>query len=241
MGRDRQAGDGSLDDLDRRSEHAAGAIELGDAERKLGVGQEKQQWISPEGRHHRAGFALFPVPLGDQAALLTRALPNAEQVAFVHLHPVGAHIDIAGLRIAIEKGAAGADIATTVLAMGFEHRKLEQIDLVVAHDVLHHRTGRNLPGRDRRRALEALRRKTHNLHLGGVGRQAERDRHAHARAGREAEHTEARRIAGDLVEHQGRRLVDQLGGGLGQRPDLEIPIGIADHRHLAELLAFRQE
>ncbi len=241
MGRDRQPRERALDHLDRPAEHAAGAIELGHAERKFGVGEKEQQRIATERRHHRAGLALFPVTLCDQPALLARALPDAEQVALVHLHPVGAHVDVAGLRIAVDEAVAGADIASAIHAVRLQHRKLEQIDLVVAHDVLHHRAGRDLLGRDRPRVLDALRRVPHDLHPGRVGRQPERDRHAHARGSRYAEHAEAFRIALDLVEHQRRRLIDHLRHGLGQRPDLEVPVGILDHLHFAELLALRKE
>src|SRR5579883_1583996 len=141
MRRDRQPGERALNHLDRSPKHAAGAIELGNAEWKFGVRKEKQERIAPEGCNDRASLALPPISLGDQPPLLARALPNAEQVALMHLHPIGAHVDIATLGIAIDESVAGADVASAILPMRLQNRKLEQVDLVVAHDVGYHRAG----------------------------------------------------------------------------------------------------
>src|SRR5262249_60392799 len=58
---------------------------------------------------------------------------------------------------------------------------------------------------------------------------------------RDPKHLDALRIALDFVEHERRRLIDQLRHGLGQRPDLEVPVGVLDHLHFAVLLALFQE
>ena len=61
------------------------------------------------------------------------------------------------------------------------------------------------------------------------------------RRGRYAKHAEALRVALDLVEHQRRGLVDELGDRLSQGADLEVPVGAGDHFDLAILLAFVKE
>src|SRR5438874_931492 len=81
------------------------------------------QRIAAEGCDHRTGLALSPVPFGDQATLLAGTLPHAEQIALVHLHPVGAHVDVASLRVAIDEGVARPDVASPIAPVRLQHRK----------------------------------------------------------------------------------------------------------------------
>ena len=195
----------------------------------------------PEGRHHRAGLALLPVALGDQPALLAGALPDAEQIALVHLHPVGAHVDIAGSWIAIDEGVAGPDITPAVAAVGLLSTGNLSRSTSLAHDVLHHRTGRDLFGRNRRRcSLWRAAWRTISI-LGVPGGSLERDRHAHARGGRNASERESPSDSLESVEHQRRRLIDQLEAvspaPLISRFQSALRITVTS----PELLAFRQE
>ena len=57
VGRDRQTGERAFDHLDRAAKHAAGAVELGNAEREFRIGEKKEKRIAPEGGDHRAVIA----------------------------------------------------------------------------------------------------------------------------------------------------------------------------------------
>ena len=57
----------------------------------------------------------------------------------LHLHAVGADVDAAGVGVARDDAAGRADVAAAVVLVVDRHRQLEQVDLVVADDVLQHR------------------------------------------------------------------------------------------------------
>ena len=149
---------------------------------------------------------------------------------------VGAEIDPAGVGVLHDHDAVGADVAAAVLLVDHRHRELEQVDGVVAVDVLQNRPAGH---RHRRDQLEvALHPVAIGLHDRGrivaVGK-AERERDAPAGIVQAGDDAHAGRIALDAVEQHRRR-----AAGIGMREDfrqhadLEIPVGAVDARELAD-------
>ena len=65
--------------------------------------------------------------------------PDAGVLLVVRHHAIGAEIDPAGVGIAHDDDAVGADVAAAVLLVDHRHRKFEQVDGLVAVDVFQHR------------------------------------------------------------------------------------------------------
>src|SRR4051812_29424163 len=208
MRRNRQSSKRAFDHFNWTPKHAADAIKLGHAEWKFRIGEKEQQRIAAESDDHRTGFPFLPVPLRNESALLPGTLPYAEQIALVHLHAIGPHIDIAGLRVTIDESIAGSDVAAAIALVRLQHGKAQQIDFIVTHDVLHDRAGLDLLGRNWLGMLDAVRGVLHDLHARRVGWKAERQTHANPRCGRNAQHPETLGVVLDLVEHQRWRLID---------------------------------
>jgi hypothetical protein len=115
------------------------------------------------------------------------------------------------------------------------HGEFENVDFVVAIDVLEDRTGVDEARRDRLEVLHAVAIGAHDVHRAfGLG-EAERHRQTVRRRGHARQDAEALRIARDVVEQNRRRVfrsrvIDHLGDGA----DFEVPIGPVDLLQLAQ-------
>ena len=197
---------------------------------------EEQHRIEAAADQHRARLALLEIFLADQPAMLAGRNPHAGVLLVVRDGAVGAEIDPAGVGVLHDHDAIGADVAAAVLLVDHRHRKLEQVDGVVAIDVLQDRPARH---RHRRDQLEvALHAVAIGLHHRGrivaVGK-AERERDAPAGIVQAGDDAHARRIALDAVE-QHRRRASRIGmrEDFRQHADLEVPVGAVDARELAD-------
>ena len=119
---------------------AAGIGVFGDAVLDLvAAGKKQHRILSPQQISDRTRLALGEILVADQPAVLAGRHPDAGGVAVVRHHAIGAEIDPAGVGIAHDHDVVGADIAAAVLLVDHRHRKLEQVDGLVAVDVFQDR------------------------------------------------------------------------------------------------------
>src|SRR6266478_7508263 len=110
------------------------------------------------GRHYRTAFALFPVLHANLSAILPRAHPQAQRFLVVKLHPIGAGVDVAAVRIAVDQPAPGSKVAPAVVFMKAQRRKFEKIDVVTLQYVFEERRYTDLSRRDGLRRAHLARR-----------------------------------------------------------------------------------
>ena len=159
----------------------------------------------------------------------------------MHLNSIRSHVDVAGIRIAVDDGVAGADVAPAVTLVGTNGRELQQIDLVVAHYILHDRAGLYLFGWHTLCILNPSRGLADKLHGFQVSRQAKRQRSAHPRGDRQAENAKAFGISFDLVEHQRWGCWNKFRGGFSQRAEFKRPVGAENRPNFAKFLALAEK
>src|SRR5207237_6003010 len=94
------------------------------------------------------GLVVLEILLANEPAVFAGRDPYSGSVAVVRHHAVGAEIDPAGVGIAHDHAAIGADIAAAILLVDHRHRKLEQIDRLIAVDILDQRPIRHGHRRD---------------------------------------------------------------------------------------------
>ena len=154
--------------------HAAGDVELGFLDAEHLRRQHEQHRIDAVGGDHLARLAARPPGVAiDQPVLAGRAVEPDAARPVQHL-PVAADIDAAGVGIARERDVAGADIAAAVARPELRHRKLREVDLVVAqHDLVDRRLGFRHRHRLDPPLHDVARRRDH---LGGGERRVEPDR-----------------------------------------------------------------
>src|SRR5581483_569474 len=104
------------DDLDRLTAHVADQVVLAHAQllaEEWGCAGEQDR-LFPEGHRHRADLALGPVfPFDDGTGVIRRNVQPQACLVLDH-HPVGAEIDLTGVRVAHDHHAAGTDVSATV-------------------------------------------------------------------------------------------------------------------------------
>src|ERR1044071_790116 len=105
------------------------------AERKLRVRWHEHQRMLPKRSSHRTALSFLPILHADLAAVLSGTHPEAERIPVVKLHPIGPAVHVTGLRIAIDQPAAGPEIASAIVFMEAQSRKLEQIDIIPLKNV----------------------------------------------------------------------------------------------------------
>ena len=197
---------------------------------------EEQERVVPAGDQHRAGFAGLEIFLADLAAVLAGRNPDRDVVLVLHHGAIGGAVDPVLLRVAHDDEIVGADEAAAVLLVQERHREFEQVDLVVAVDILEHRALADGLRRDRAVGLHAVAIGAHHVERAGRHRQAERDREALRRVGRAGDEPHALGIAGHVLEQQRRRLRPRVVHDLAERAHFELPVGALDAQDLARLL-----
>src|SRR5262249_54377178 len=160
-------------------------------------------------------------------------------VGAVALDAVGAVIDPAGVGILHDDHAAGADVVAAVVLVPARGRDLEEIDRAAAGDVLQERTGVDRHRRDRLGVLHVATPELHQLHLRRLGRHAEGEVDAPHRGEDVRDHAIARRIAGYVVEQDGRAAARALVD-VDDAADLLLALGTADRGELAGFLQGRE-
>ena len=115
-------------------------------------------------------LALLPIFHADLPPLLAWAHPHPEQVSFVHLHPVSAHVDKTAVWIGIDNDIAGADVPPTVGLVTAQHGKLEQIHFGAGHNIFSDGRAANFLWGDWFGGANFPRRETHQFQLALVVR-----------------------------------------------------------------------
>ena len=156
MRRHRQAVDFARHHLVRLAAVAGGVVEFRQPVTQLVAAGEKQQRIVTAGDQHRAGLAMRVVLVADLPALLAGRDVDRDVVLVVHHAAIGRGVDPAAVGVAHDHEIVGGHVAAAVLLVQERDREFEQVDLVVAVDVLEHRAGAHGLGRDRLVLLHAL-------------------------------------------------------------------------------------
>jgi hypothetical protein len=97
-------------------------------------------------------------------------------VLIVHHGAIGGAIDPVLLGVAHDHEVVGADEAAAVMLVQERHRKLQQVDLVVAVDIFQHRAAGNRLRRNRTVGLHAVAVGAHHVERLLGHRQAHRNR-----------------------------------------------------------------
>src|SRR5215475_3229242 len=89
---------------------------------------------------HRTFLPELLVAAHDEVAVLALRAHHGGDALVMHLHPVGAVVYPASIRVAHDHHIAGADVVAPVVLVPLRRRNLEQIDVVATCDVLQHET-----------------------------------------------------------------------------------------------------
>src|SRR4030095_4019556 len=115
LGRNRQTGDLAVDDFNGLAAHASCPIELALAvDRTLGARSQKQQRVGADDGDQRAGLSALHIFFLDDAAMVRWRGADADTVLVEYLVAIGADVDTAGVGIAHNIEARGADVPTAV-------------------------------------------------------------------------------------------------------------------------------
>ena len=144
---------GAADHLHRLAQQSAGRVVFVLAVRDFETCDHEQRRMHAAHHGHRARLAALVILLLDHVAVLALGAHHGGERLVVRLHPVGAVVDPAGVRIAHDHHVAGADVIAAVVLVPARHRNLEQVDVVAGLDVVQERTARDLDRRDGPRLL----------------------------------------------------------------------------------------
>src|SRR6476646_5924785 len=233
IGRNWQAGDRAIDDLDRFAADAPDDLVFADAVRHLAAGHQEGHGIAAADHGDRHALAARLVLVPHLAAVLAGRDVEACGLGVVDHHAIGAAVDPALVGIAGDVEAAGPDVAPAIGGVPFRRGKACDVDVVAGHDILEDRTIVDIFGRDaRHRSHEAGAEAFAELELGEVGGKAER--HVLALA---AEEVDQHAASIDRVRH----LVEDEAGcavvvhrDAGHHADVLLPVEPADILDLAQ-------
>ena len=145
----------------------------------------------------------------------------------MRLHPIGAVIDPAGIRIAHDHHVAGADVVAAVVLVPARHRDLENVDVLAGVDVLEQRPVLDRDRRDGARLLHVAAPVMHQFDGAGVGIEPERDVDAPDRGEDVGEDAPAARKSRHVVE-QHRLVADAALIDVDDAADLLLALGAGD-------------
>ena len=155
----------------------------------------------------------------------------------LHHAAVGAEVDPALVRVLGHHQTSRADVASAVQLVDERHRELEQVDVLALEHVLHDRAGLDDAVRNRIVLRDLLAGGPHEIQVGVVEGQAQRQRHALERGVLGEQHPESLGVVLDVViEHRGDRPAATLGDELREGPHLQVPIHPVDLLQLPETL-----
>ena len=218
-----------------------GIVVFRQAVAQLVAAGEEQQRIVAAGDQDRAGLAGGIIFVADLPALLAGRNVDRDVVLVVHHAAIGGGVDPAAVGIAHDHEIVGADVAAAVLLVQERHREFQEVDRVVAVDVLEHRAGAHRLGRDRLVRLHALAIGLHHVERAGRHRQAHRDREPLRRIGRAGDQPHALRIARHVLEQDRRRLRPGMVHDLAERAHFEMRVGALDAHDFAGFLGALDE
>ena len=138
VGRNRKAGIGPADHVDRLAAQAARDVELADRRQRARRQQEQQRVLAAHDRDLHRLAALESLVAMDAAVLALGDLA-ADGVAVIDLRTIGAEIEPAVVGVLGDHAAGGADVARLVLLVMQRHRKFQHVDCVAFEHVLQHR------------------------------------------------------------------------------------------------------
>ena len=101
--------------LDRLADQTAGGVVFVLAVRDFQTGDHEQSRVHAADHRDRARLAALVIAAPDQIAVLAFRTHHRRDIALVRLHPIGAVIDPAGIRIAHDHHVAGADVVAAVM------------------------------------------------------------------------------------------------------------------------------
>ena len=151
MRRDRKAMNFTGDDFKRPPPHTAGKRKLINFMINLLMRHQKEKRIMATGNQNRARLTFGKIFFTDQTALLTWRHPDSNSLLVMNHDAVCCRIYPACIGITHNDRVIRTDITTTIKFMDKGCREFPDIDLVISHDVFHHRASRHL---DRRNKLE---------------------------------------------------------------------------------------
>src|SRR5262245_1695054 len=232
--RNRQSSAGAVNDIDRFADQATRNIVLVLAVGHFQPGYHEQRGMHSNDHRDRACLAALVIFAHNEIAVLALGAVYGGDIAALDLHPIGAIVDPATVRVFHQDHAAGADEIAAVLLMPLRGRDAVQIDLVTAVDVFLNGSAIDHPGRNGLHLAHIAAPERDKLHFAGIGRQADRDvdpRHGGEHIG---ENPVAFRIAGDVVE-QNRLVADPALIDIDDAADFLLAFGTADLLQLVGL------
>ena len=153
----------------------------------------------------------------------------------MNLHAIDADVDPAAFfGLAGDDAVGGADVAAAVELMPVRRRKNRHVDVGAGLDVLQNRPIRDHARRNRLDAFEQLFPVGDEFDRSGIGGHADGQARARRCVDQIRRDAKVGRMTGHLIEeHQRRRFFESEQ--LGQRADLQFPMGAVDLFDLAEL------
>ncbi len=227
-----QAGLRPGDYFDRLADQAAGGVVFVLAVRDFQAGDHEQRRVHAAHDRYRAWFAALVIAALDDVAVLAFGEHHGREVALVGLHPVGAVIDPAGVRIAHDHHVASAEVVAAVMFVPARHGDFENVDVFGGAHVLHHRTGLHGHGRDRARFLHVAPPIVHEVDGARVRVEPQRDVDAAHRGENVGEDAVAARKAGHVVEQHGL-VADLALIDVDDAADFLLALGALDVLHFA--------
>ena len=135
MGRYRQIDGFTLDHLSRFSTQGAVYVIFGYKSRYPGRSQYKEQRVAPDHSGHRHGFFHGLIFFKHDIGMLAFDKLSAQFIFTKKLAAISTHIDPVGFRIFTDDEMRSSEETTAVERIKFRGRELEQIDLVIHHDI----------------------------------------------------------------------------------------------------------
>ncbi len=245
--REGETGVFSLDALQCVPAIGAHHVELAHAGGGFCGGCQERERVAADDDADRHLFAARHVFVAVDAPVLAGRDVEPDALAVVDHHAVGAAVDPAGVGVAGDDEAAGADVAPAVVRVPQGRRELRHVDRVALDRVLEHRPVGDDLMRDRLQVLGVRVIAARQLGLGEMLRETQRQ--VFARAGEPVDQqAEAGRTAFDVVEqHRRRALVvahhlDHLahvGMPVGTLHDLQIAHGLHRGEPVAQVVVLQ--
>src|SRR5262245_6987825 len=236
VGRNRQARVFAFDDLDGKTLNAYDPVVFAHAIRHFKPARQIDQWVLPERNRDFAWLAPGKILLAHDAALLAGRDVEAERIFIVNHHSVGSEIDPALIGVARDVNRARADVTPAVKLVPLRRRKLPHVDVFAFGDILCHGAGLDDFRLDVFDVIDAAFERVNEIEPAVADLHMQRRGDAVDRVHAVRENTIALRVALDVVEEQRLALLAAMVAQLGNRADLDIPVGAVDGFQFSYLL-----
>src|SRR5262249_58948568 len=129
------------------------------------AGHHEQRWVYAAHHRDRARLSEFVPALHDQVAVLALRGHHRGDVAILHLDAIGAVVDPAGVGMAHDHHAAGADVTAAVVLVPFRCWDFQNVDVGPGGGVLHQRAALHRDGRNGFGVLHIVAPIAHQIHF----------------------------------------------------------------------------